>query len=433
MPIIAPLLLSSLAAPIPVPQLAPSVAPDRESLVGATLPTGERVELRAARVWRAFCVDGHDVRVGDLEAMIAQREAAGERVSVVRRAGRGGGLNVVWNVFGDTSPAAEAALQAVSDFYAATLDDDVTVTINVTFDPGAFGGTGPMVVYADYEDVRQALLADADADDTIQSLLPVGSFPGRREFGGGVSSETEMIMTVSNARALGIDVEGVIDAEMFINDELDFDPSDGIGGPGTFGDYSGVDILIHEVGHALGFVNFIEFDFFESTPLDLYRFPEIGAGDPESDAEFTAFPRALYVGGDTAAEQHQMDLIATETQMSNASFYQASHFRETNFGDPDAPRLGVMEPATTTFETRYPTYVSQADLDAFDAIGWDRTAGCSPADLAPPFGVLDFSDVLAYLSAFGAMEAVADLAEPFGVLNFSDVLAYITLFGDGCP
>jgi len=60
-------------------------------------------------------------------------------------------------------------------------------------------------------------------------------------------------------------------------------------------------------------------------------------------------------------------------------------------------------------------------------------AGCNEADLAEPVGVLDFSDVLAFLTAFGAMDADADLADPTGVFDFSDVIAFLTAFGAGCP
>jgi hypothetical protein len=55
------------------------------------------------------------------------------------------------------------------------------------------------------------------------------------------------------------------------------------------------------------------------------------------------------------------------------------------------------------------------------------------ADLAEPFATLDFSDVLAFLSAFAAQETHADLALPFGTFDFSDVLAFLTAFGAGCP
>jgi hypothetical protein len=58
---------------------------------------------------------------------------------------------------------------------------------------------------------------------------------------------------------------------------------------------------------------------------------------------------------------------------------------------------------------------------------------CNPADLAEPLGALDFSDVLAFLTAFGAMDPTADLAAPTDVFDFSDVLAFLSAFGAGCP
>jgi len=58
---------------------------------------------------------------------------------------------------------------------------------------------------------------------------------------------------------------------------------------------------------------------------------------------------------------------------------------------------------------------------------------CGPADLAEPFGALDFTDVIAFLAAFGASDSAADLAEPFGTLDFSDVIAFLASFGAGCP
>ncbi len=55
------------------------------------------------------------------------------------------------------------------------------------------------------------------------------------------------------------------------------------------------------------------------------------------------------------------------------------------------------------------------------------------ADLAEPFGQLDFSDVVAFLVAFAAMDPDADLAAPLGQFDFSDVVAFLTIFGAGCP
>jgi len=60
-------------------------------------------------------------------------------------------------------------------------------------------------------------------------------------------------------------------------------------------------------------------------------------------------------------------------------------------------------------------------------------SACNAADLAEPFGALDFSDVVAFLGAFGAMAPEADLAEPFGSFDFSDVVAFLAAIGAGCP
>ncbi len=53
-------------------------------------------------------------------------------------------------------------------------------------------------------------------------------------------------------------------------------------------------------------------------------------------------------------------------------------------------------------------------------------------DFAPPYDVLDFSDVIVFLTAFGTGDGLADLAEPIGVFDFSDVIAFLTAFGTGC-
>jgi hypothetical protein len=55
------------------------------------------------------------------------------------------------------------------------------------------------------------------------------------------------------------------------------------------------------------------------------------------------------------------------------------------------------------------------------------------ADLAPPFGVLNFFDVAEFLSLFNAGSPPADIAEPFGTLDFFDVAAYIQRYNAGCP
>ena len=56
-----------------------------------------------------------------------------------------------------------------------------------------------------------------------------------------------------------------------------------------------------------------------------------------------------------------------------------------------------------------------------------------PADLALPFGELNFFDLSVFLSLYNARDAQADLAAPFGVFNFFDVSSYLSQYNAGCP
>ena len=55
------------------------------------------------------------------------------------------------------------------------------------------------------------------------------------------------------------------------------------------------------------------------------------------------------------------------------------------------------------------------------------------ADVAEPFGVLNFFDVAGFMALFNAQEPAADLAAPFGAWNFFDVVGFLDAFNAGCP
>jgi len=55
------------------------------------------------------------------------------------------------------------------------------------------------------------------------------------------------------------------------------------------------------------------------------------------------------------------------------------------------------------------------------------------ADLAEPYETLDFSDVVAFLTAFAEQDPTADLAAPTGTFDFSDVVEFLGAFAAGCP
>lgn len=73
-------------------------------------------------------------------------------------------------------------------------------------------------------------------------------------------------------------------------------------------------------------------------------------------------------------------------------------------------------------------------------IGWDTRiasfrfeAPPCPADLAPPFGILDLSDIQAFTIAFQAGLPEADFAPPAGVFDLADIQAFVAAFVAGCP
>ncbi len=55
------------------------------------------------------------------------------------------------------------------------------------------------------------------------------------------------------------------------------------------------------------------------------------------------------------------------------------------------------------------------------------------ADVSDPEGVLDFSDVVAFLVAFSEQSPIADVAPPFDQHNFTDIFTFLGAFSDGCP
>lgn len=82
----------------------------------------------------------------------------------------------------------------------------------------------------------------------------------------------------------------------------------------------------------------------------------------------------------------------------------------------------------------FDSYVQSAEVMFVQSeIAFEVEGGCNAADVAVPFGVLNFDDTLAFLTAFGAMDPSADLAPAFGVFDFDDVLAHLTAFSEGCP
>ncbi|GEM_PF-2902393 len=96
----------------------------------------------------------------------------------------------------------------------------------------------------------------------------------------------------------------------------------------------------------------------------------------------------------------------------------------------DAPGVERTEPLYVVFAQGD----GAAELD--EAVQWVRdnlVAQPCVADVAAPFGTLNFFDVSAYIGLYNQQDASADLAAPFGVFNFFDITAFIAAYNAGCP
>ncbi|MEZ6242532.1 MAG: right-handed parallel beta-helix repeat-containing protein [Phycisphaerales bacterium] len=148
------------------------------------------------------------------------------------------------------------------------------------------------------------------------------------------------------------------------------------------------------------------FGAFDADPLfvDLDG-PDDMPGTPDDDVRLTPGSPAIDAGDSTVP-----------SSVLHTDIYGAPRYVD----DPDTADTGVPDGANAVVDLGAAEYqVAPPE--------------CNDADLAEPYGTLDFSDVLAFLTAFASMDPAADLAPEMGVWDFSDVLAFLIAFGGGCP
>lgn len=334
------------------------------------LASGEEVDFGAHEIWKPICTGAQAVTPADLRRMVAVHQVlAQEPVSVIGASSTLlNGFNIVFVASGSVPAGAAAALAAAETYIESFFADPITITINISFQPlgpGVLGGTSSSYGFVNYQPMRTQLVSDMDASDTLQTSLPSGTTcPVRYGSGATVTNETRVFTTFANWKAVDGVVSGA-DANMTFstNFSFDYDPSNGIGGSS----YSFQDVVIHEVGHAMGFTSGIDFRANDMETLDLFRFQSTdGSADynPDTLAEFTARPRLMAYNSPNDA--HNTDLISVEYRMSDGTPYQASHFRE------QTANIGLMDPALAPGQTFYPAFYSTADVALFDVIGYDR-------------------------------------------------------------
>ena len=401
---------------------------------------GSQIVIQEEQRWRFMC--GSDVAgrtIDDLRRAAESHNAAFEDgPDVVIDSGvRTGGINIIYNLDGSVPSAAYDAFTMAELLLESLFSDDIEVQINAKFEDlgsGVLGATFSW--YRDnesYRNSRDGLQSGMDGDDVIQAWLPSGNTIPVRYDGNSdvVTDENRIDWTRANYRATIGSVSGVA-AGMSFNSRMcwDYDPSNGVGGSR----YSFVDVLLHETGHALGFTSGVDSGA-QMHALDIYRFQRTdGAHDynPDTYPEFQTTPRL--VDYNVPNDAHNSDLIDYEYRMSDGNPYQASHFRQqTN------PWIGLMDPAIAAGETHYPNFFSDADINMFDAIGYDYppcpivfTAQPEPEQLVCPGDVVSLSVtvenpvVMTYQWRRGTTDLVDDGVHIFGATTDTLLIVDVT-------
>lgn len=314
-----------------------------------------------------------------------------------------------------TRPQIVRAAEMAARMWERLIQDPITVVLDFELQElggGVLGGASAEQQTFPYNLVRQSLITDAEPHETIVNELPtfnelqykLPNDPARP-----FTLTGDVNLTYANAKALGLgnqlnpivsafdplknrDADIVFDLNPYGRAAdgsplyFDYDPTDGIT-PGTV-DFVGV--VVHEIGHALGFVSEVDtIDIamldpagqrdFPIAPLDLFRL-EPGRGSED----FTNSPRALdpalqqvfYDGGTfdpfglTLPRLRKGD-IPLSSGANNGDGGQASHWKDD--ADPEITfNIGMMDPSVPA---QGGIYISPADRTAFDLIGWDVVGG----------------------------------------------------------
>jgi hypothetical protein len=336
-----------------------------------------------------------------------------------------------------SSPDALLAFQKAANYWNKTISNDVTVNIKIGFSnlgSNVLAQAGSSSSEVAVKDVYGALNANthksaldnaavaglvglnangsvamrvngyADAANKIGIDTKIGS----RRADGDDYINRFLDVNTSVQKALGLSQPGApkYDATITFSSTFGFDynPTNGV----DKGKYDFTAVAIHELGHSLGFVSGADtFDYYgrpngpgapdlESgdfgskrlddfaigSVLDLFRYGSSPAIDGHLQLQWGANKQAFFsLDGMTPFNFGNPDqnIASFSTGSFNGDGNQASHWKDTDlFPDVGSPGcylggrrdIGIMDPTGTPCATGK---VTQNDLAAFDAMGWNLT------------------------------------------------------------
>ncbi len=364
------------------------VMPEKAAIV-ERYADGSQAALQSQTVWRYMCSsDTTGLTEADLLTIAANHaDLVDQGVTTIDNTSGRGGINVIFNISGSLPSGAAGAIAIAEAAIESNFSDPTTVVVSLSFanlGSGVLGATGSSYVLDSWADSRAGLINGMDGDDTIQNFLPTGTtIPVRYNASSStVTNENQIWWTRANYKST-VGSSGGTDAQMQYNSNFnwDWDPSNGISGTS----FSFVDVVIHEVGHAMGFTSGVDFRTNDIEALDIFRFQRTdGTGDynPDTTAEFQTTPRTADFNNPN--DDANSDIISAEYRMSDGSPSQASHFREQGNCSPTT-NIGIMDPSFNNGCTFFGRgYYTDGDINMFDAIGYDVVDGNPPSIITQP-------------------------------------------------
>jgi hypothetical protein len=291
----------------------------------------------------------------------------------------------------DTSQLAIDGFKTAGNLWSSLLTDNVTVNVNINFtalNAGTLGETSSSNRSYGYDRVYSALKTDrTSADDNIavQNLPTTSAFnlllnrTANNPNGSGSATpyldndgdanNRTINMTSANAKAVGLlGNTNSADASISFSNSFawDFNRNDGISG----GAFDFIGIAAHEIGHALGFISGVDIldgnstsqfyndnQFTYASPLDLFRYSDESKNVNAID--WTADARDKYFSLDGGVTK----IASFSTGVLFGDGRQDGHWKD-NLG------LGILDPTGAPGEL---LQISETDLRALDAVGWNRT------------------------------------------------------------